>query len=181
MSNHSLCHQRCDQKKMISNMETHQCQRHHPQSLILNGDMFCSVSYVSKYLFTEYISINIHPFHRLCSVVGGRNFPHKVASVALHKSYTESWWRHQMETFSALLPLYVGNSPVAGEFPRKGQRRGALMLSLICPLINSWVNNREAGDLKRHRAHYEVIVMMIWTCRWIHTHITTQNWLYNYT
>ena len=29
----------------------------------------------------------------------------------------EAWWRHQMETFSALLALCVGNSPVAGEFP----------------------------------------------------------------
>ena len=28
-----------------------------------------------------------------------------------------SWWRHQMETFSALLALCVGNSPVTGEFP----------------------------------------------------------------
>ena len=27
------------------------------------------------------------------------------------------WWRHQMETFSALLALYAGNSPVPGEFP----------------------------------------------------------------
>ena len=27
------------------------------------------------------------------------------------------WWRHQMETFSALLVLCVGNSPVTGEFP----------------------------------------------------------------
>ena len=27
------------------------------------------------------------------------------------------WWRHQMETFSALLVLCVGNSPAAGEFP----------------------------------------------------------------
>ena len=27
------------------------------------------------------------------------------------------WWRHQMETFPALLALYVGNSPVTGEFP----------------------------------------------------------------
>ena len=26
-------------------------------------------------------------------------------------------WRHQMETFSALLALCAGNSPVAGEFP----------------------------------------------------------------
>ena len=29
----------------------------------------------------------------------------------------DTWWRHQMETFSALLAICVGNSPVAGEFP----------------------------------------------------------------
>ena len=28
------------------------------------------------------------------------------------------------------------------------------------PWINGWVNNREAGDLIRHRAHYDVIVMI---------------------
>ena len=27
------------------------------------------------------------------------------------------WWRHQMETFSALLAICAGNSPVTGEFP----------------------------------------------------------------
>ena len=27
------------------------------------------------------------------------------------------WWRHQMETFSTLLALWAGNSPVTGEFP----------------------------------------------------------------
>ena len=29
----------------------------------------------------------------------------------------DSWWRHQMETFSALLAICAGNSPVPGEFP----------------------------------------------------------------
>ena len=71
-----------------------------------------------------------------------------------------SWWRHQMETFSALLALCAGNSPVTGEFPHKGQWRGALMFSLICVKINHWVNNREAGDFRRHRVHYDVIVML---------------------
>ena len=28
-----------------------------------------------------------------------------------------AWWRHQMETFSTLLAIYEGNSPVYGEFP----------------------------------------------------------------
>ena len=35
------------------------------------------------------------------------------------------------------------------------------MFSLICAWINGWVNNREAGDLRRHRAHYDVIVMRV--------------------
>ena len=34
-----------------------------------------------------------------------------------------------------------------------------LMFSLICVWINDWVNNHEAGDLRRYRAHYDVIVM----------------------
>ena len=70
-----------------------------------------------------------------------------------------SWWRHQMETFSALLALCAGIlwSPVNS--PQKGQWSGALMFSLICTWINSWVNNREAGDLRHHRAHYDIIVM----------------------
>ena len=44
--------------------------------------------------------------------------------------------------------------------PHKGQWRGALMFSLICVWINGWVNKREAGDLRRYRAHYDVIVMI---------------------
>ena len=81
-----------------------------------------------------------------------------------------TWWRHQMETFSALLAICAGNSPVPGEFPSqrpvgpvnsndKGQWRGALMFSLICAWINGWVNNRKAGDWRHTRAHYDVIVM----------------------
>ena len=42
----------------------------------------------------------------------------------------------------------------------KGQWRGALMFSLICTRINGWVNNGEAADLRRHRAHYDGIVML---------------------
>ena len=42
---------------------------------------------------------------------------------------------------------------------QKSQWHGALMFSLICVSINSWVNNREANDLRRCRAHYEVTVM----------------------
>ena len=64
-----------------------------------------------------------------------------------------------METFSALLAICAENSSVPGEFPTQRQWRGALMFSLICVWINGWINNREAGDLRRHHAHYDVIVM----------------------
>ena len=44
-------------------------------------------------------------------------------------------------------------------FPHNGQWRGALMFPLICTWIKAWVNNHEAGDLRLHCAHYDVIVM----------------------
>ena len=70
------------------------------------------------------------------------------------------------------------SGPLCGEFtgspsnsPHRGHWRGALMFSLICAWINSWVDNRKAGDLRRHRAHYYVIVMIClkfrrWFQRW---------------
>ena len=76
-----------------------------------------------------------------------------------------TWWRHQMETFSALLALCAGNSPVPVNSPHKGQWRGALMFSLICALNKRLRNNRETGDVRRYSAHYDVIV--------IHWHIAS--------
>ena len=70
------------------------------------------------------------------------------------------WWRHQMETFSALLALCAGNSLVTEEFPSPRPVSRSLMISLICAWINGSVNNSEAGDLRRHRVHYDVIVML---------------------
>ena len=61
--------------------------------------------------------------------------------------------------FSALLPFVreIHRSPVKS--PHKGQWRGALMFSLIYTWIYGWVNNREADDLRRHRALYDVTAM----------------------
>ena len=65
-----------------------------------------------------------------------------------------------METFSVLLALCAGKSPVTGEFPAQKPMTGMFDFSLIWASINDWVSNREAGDLRRHRAHYDVTVMM---------------------
>ena len=71
-----------------------------------------------------------------------------------------TWWRHQMETFSALLAICAGNSPVTDEFLAQIASDVELWCFLWCFLwINGWVNNREAGDLRHHRAYYDVTVM----------------------
>ena len=70
-----------------------------------------------------------------------------------------TWWRHEMETFSLLLALCAGNSPVPGESPTQRPVTRSLMFSLICARIKGWVNNGEAGDLRCYHAHYDIIVM----------------------
>ena len=66
-------------------------------------------------------------------------------------------WKH----FQRYWPFVWGiqRSPVIS--PHKGQWHGALMIfSLICAWIKYWVNNREAGDFRRHHIHYNITVMM---------------------
>ena len=57
---------------------------------------------------------------------------------------------------------------LCGEFPglrwiprTKASDAELLIFSLTCVWINGWVNNRETGDLRRHRAHYDVSVLSI--------------------
>ena len=64
-------------------------------------------------------------------------------------------WKHFPRNWPFVREIH--RSPV--NFPHKGQWRGALMFSLIYARINDWVNNREAGDLRRQHGHYDVIVM----------------------
>ena len=121
--------------------------------------------------------------------------------------FNVAWWRHQNgNIFRAtgiinawnkrllnmnlnLLALSAGNSPVTGESPvnspHKDQWRGALVFSLICAWINGWVNNRETVDLRCHRAHYDVIVMlqsvayyMLMTINLSFRIITQLDWIY---
>ena len=70
-----------------------------------------------------------------------------------------AWWRRQMETFLRYWPFVQGIHRPPVNSPHKGQWRGALMFTLIRARINGWVNNREAGDLRRNRVHYDVNVM----------------------
>ena len=78
-------------------------------------------------------------------------------SISIHDDVIK--WKH----FPHYWPFVRGihRSPVNS--PLKGQWRGALMFFLIFVWINGWVNNREAGDLRRYRAHYDVTLMLATT------------------
>ena len=63
--------------------------------------------------------------------------------------------------------IFRVTDPLCGEFT--GHRwitlTKASIAELWCflwsaPWINGWVNNREAGDLRRHRAHHDVIILV---------------------
>ena len=95
-------------------------------------------------------------FKHVKFVVKNNNFPSLTtitlcAKFQIHDDVIK--WKH----FPRYWPFVRGihRSPVNS--PHKGQWRRALMFSLIC--INDWVNNREAGDLRRCCAHYDVIVV----------------------
>ena len=70
-----------------------------------------------------------------------------------------AWWRHQMETFPALLALCAGNSPVTGEFP--AQKPVTRSFDVLLDLrLNKWLRKQSSGwCLRRHGVHYDVTVM----------------------
>ena len=63
-------------------------------------------------------------------------------------------WKH----FPPYWPFVRGIHWSLLNSPHKCQWRGALF-SLICAWMNAWVNNKEAGDLRCHGAHYDIIVV----------------------
>ena len=71
-----------------------------------------------------------------------------------------TWWRYWMCYWPFVRGIH--RSPMNSS--HKGQWRGALMFSVICAWINGWVNNRGTGDLRRHGAHYDVVVMASYHC-----------------
>ena len=73
-----------------------------------------------------------------------------------NKKYRVSWRRHPI--FSALLALCIREF-TDHRSPHKGQCRGTWICYLICAWTNSWANNGDTGDLRRHCARYDVTVM----------------------
>ena len=132
-----------------------------PRSSVILEVVYLSTLYwcevITKYRLNRQMCIQLLCYHVLMTVGGSALTPSMVVAGV---SAASSWWRHQMETFSALLALCAGIHWWPVNSPHKGQWRGALMCSLICIWISGWVNNREARDLRRHRAHNDVILML---------------------
>ena len=78
---------------------------------------------------------------------------HSPTSTQLKKS----WWRHRMETFSALLALCAGNSPVTGEFP--SQRPVTRSFDILFHLRLNKRLNKQSWGWWFDGVHYDVIVM----------------------
>ena len=88
------------------------------------------------------------------------------------RQFVSTWWRHKMETFSALLVICAGIHRWLVNSPHSGQWCRALMFSLVFAWVNGRVNNREAGDLGRHLAHHDVTVMMFGISIYSTIHLT---------
>ena len=65
-----------------------------------------------------------------------------------------------MEAFPALLTICAGNSPVPGEFPAQRPVMQSFGVFFDLRLNKRLSNNREAGDMRRYRVYYDVIVML---------------------
>ena len=74
-----------------------------------------------------------------------------MGKITRHENHPQTWWRHQLEHFPCYLAFAtvpgIHRSPVNSH--HKGQRRGALILSLICAWTNGCINNRDAGDVMK--------------------------------
>ena len=78
-----------------------------------------------------------------------------------------SWWRHQNGNIFRVTG-HLGPRRLPFNSPHKGHWRGCFVFSLISNIrawTNGWVNNRDAGNLRPHRVHYEVNVMG-WNASW---------------
>ena len=96
----------------------------------------------------------------------------KVICLALGQSHKHEWWVESFEIshdavikwkhFPRYWPFVRGVHRSPANYPHKGQWRRALMFLLIYAWITGWVNNREAGDLRRHPVH-SIMTSLKWS------------------
>ena len=77
---------------------------------IINGDHFSNMTWMIIEMMNSIFRFSTGMMVYSISVL--ETLSHLTAS-----ALSNPWWRHEMETFSELLALCAGNSPVTGEFP----------------------------------------------------------------
>ena len=124
---------------------------------------FCKYCLICTYCYPSWRPCFMHVIKQRI-----RDCAHNANTIGSHNNVANcnTWWRHQMETFSALLAICAENSPVTGEIPAQRPVTRNFGVFFICVWINGWVNSREADDLICHRAHYDVTVMIISHTAW---------------
>ena len=113
---------------------------------------------MNNYISHDTVNVITYPCHNLSWFMQVKGVPGVLGCKMSNLQHDDVIkWRY----FPRYWPFVRGihRSPVNS--PQKSQWRGALMFCSICVWINGWVNNREAGDLRRYRAHYDVIAMNI--------------------
>ena len=129
--------------------------------------------------FCLYLSINdkmYETIRRMASLNSNTHFDSYCWRKNIALPPYHPWWRHQMETFYALLAFCAGNSPVTGEFP--AQRLMTRNSDFMCAWNNNWENNGDIGDLRQHRANSNGIVMspQHWLCTISRSTFSTKNY-----
>ena len=122
-----------------------------PYPLYVTSDKRNSVGYLRLHIF----------YTRLTGPALGVQSKNEMHHTGL--SHIFPWWRHQMETFIALLALCTGNSPVTGEFPaQRPVTRGfdvsfdLHMNKRLSKQSRRWWFETPSGSLCRHcNAHGE--------------------------
>ena len=84
---------------------------------VRTNNMITRSSTITAWLEKNNISHIYHISHKIVSIYYFKT--HKTVNITCYRTsiFMSSWWRHQMETFYALLAPCVGNPPVTGEFP----------------------------------------------------------------
>ena len=135
--------------------------------VLWNNGLYLYSSHISRWLINtvcswyarsgycrEMKSINIPPVFKI------RSWDYHTSSMCFIGVWYMSWWRQQMEKFLRYWHFVRGIHRSSVNSPHKDQWRGALMFSLIYAWTNSRANNGDTCDLRRHRTHYDVIVMV---------------------
>ena len=129
---------------------------------ILNSNLLCCAGYAPKDTANMETVWCIN--WAIAGEVNGPNWLIVNHTLKYQLYWNHTWWRHQMETFSALLALCVGNSPVPGEFPL--QRPVTRSFGVFFYLrLNKRLNKQTWGRwFETSYAHYDVAVMSTKMC-----------------